>query len=226
MKKSIAGIVIGLTAGLGLIENAVADDRALAWSPIGIGLAEPVQFPSKASDVYGLRFGGFWGSHADVYGLDIGLAECSAERFAGLQVAALVNMVGEEMMAFQVAPVNVVRGDGMGLQTGVVNYDGATFIGLQLGGLNWNNGPSYGLQVSAINVNRDEYDGVLLSGFINDTERLKGFACGLFNLSYEVTGCQLGLINACDRMKGVQIGFLNLICESPVPIMPLANASF
>ena len=46
------------------------------------------------------------------------------------------------------------------------------------------------------------------------------------NVSYEFTGYQLGLVNACDRMHGVQIGLINLICESKLPAMVIANASF
>ena len=61
---------------------------------------------------------------------------------------------------------------------------------------------------------------------MNYANKFRGFGLGLVNVAYEVNGCQLGLVNACDRMHGVQFGLINLICESKLPIMVLANASF
>jgi len=241
MKKSVAVAVLGLAVGIGFVGSATADDRVWPWSPIGIGLAAPAQIPFMSSDIYGLRFGGFLGYNNDVYGIDAGVAELSTGHFAGLQAAAmtwtegnvygiqaaaLANMVSEKMLALQVAPVNAVWGDAGGLQVGLVNYDGL-FAGLQAGGvLNWNNAAAYGLQVASINVNRDDFMGLALGGLVNYSEKFKGFACGVVNVSYEVTGYQLGVFNACDQMHGVQIGLINLICESKLPIMLIANASF
>jgi len=242
MKKSVAVAIIGLAVGFGYISHAATDDRAWRWSPIGIGIAAPAQIPYMSSDVYGLRIGGFLGYNNDVYGVDVGIAELSTGSVLGLQVAgmtwteedvygvqaaAIANVIGEKMIALQVAPVNAVWGDAGGLQIGVANYDGATFAGFQVGGvINWNNGPAYGFEVSPINVNREDFLGCALGGLVNYSEKMKGFACGLINVSYEMTGYQLGLVNACDQMHGVQIGLLNLICESKLPIMLIANASF
>jgi len=242
MKNSTIAAVISLAIGLGFVGNAsAADDRAWPWSPIGLGIAAPAQLPFMSSDIYGIRIGGLLGYNNDVYGVDAGVAALSTGSFAGVQAAAmtwtegdvygiqaalLANVVAEEMIAIQAAPVNVIWGDAGGLQVGAVNYD-ADFAGLQVGGvINWNRGTSYGLQVSSINANQDEFLGCSLGALVNYSGKFKGFACGLVNVSYEVTGYQLGVVNACDYMHGVQIGLINLICESKLPIMVIANASF
>ena len=82
MKKSVAVLLTGLVVGLGFVNASNADDRAWAWSPVGIGLAAPIQLPYMTTDVYGLRLGGFFGANNDVYGLDLGVAEYSAGDFA------------------------------------------------------------------------------------------------------------------------------------------------
>lgn len=241
MKKSVAVLLTGLMVGLGFVNASNADDRAWAWSPVGIGLAAPIQLPYMTTDVYGLRLGGFFGANNDVYGLDLGVAEYSAGDFAGLQASALswtqgrcygvqlaafANVVREQLFALQMAPVNVDWDESTGVQFGCVNYDNS-FVGIEVGALiNWNCRMSYGLEVSTINANQEEFLGAAFGGLVNYAQTFTGFACGLVNVAYDVTGCQLGLINACDRMHGVQIGLLNLINESKLPVMVIANAAF
>ena len=75
MKKSTVALVIGLAAGIGFNTAARADDRAWAWSPLGIGIAAPIQLPFMDSDIYGIRIGGLFGYNNDVYGIDAGVAE-------------------------------------------------------------------------------------------------------------------------------------------------------
>ena len=241
MKKSVAVVLTGLAVGLGFVSASHADDRAWAWSPLGVGLAAPIQLPFTSTDVYGIRFGGFLGANNDVYGLDAGVAEYTAGDFAGvqasafswtqgrsygLQCAGLANVVREQAYALQAAPVNVDWAEFTGLQLGLVNYDSA-FMGIEVGGIvNWNNMMSYGVEVSAINANQEEFSGFALGGLVNYSQTFTGFSCGLVNVAYGMTGFQLGLVNACDRMHGVQFGLINMITESKLPIMVLANAAF
>ena len=241
MKKSVAAMMIGLAVGLGLSNVSKADERAWRWSPLGIGLAAPIQLPFMSSDVYGLRIGGFLGYNHDVYGLDCGVCGICGGGFRGIQldafswtegdvygvqVGAIANVVAGRQISLQVGAVNVVWGDAAGVQLGLVNYD-ADFAGVQFGGiLNWNNATSYGFEVGLVNANQEEYFGCAIGALVNYSDSFKGFGCGLVNVAYDVTGCQLGLVNACDRMHGVQIGLVNMICESKLPIMTIMNASF
>lgn len=241
MNKSTKIALAALAVALGFSSVSQADDRAWAWSPLGIGLAAPIQLPFMESDVYGLRFGGFLGYNNDVYGIDAGIAEFCADSFAGLQASALSwtegdaygvqcalfgNVVGSSAYGLQAGAINVAWDDSYGIQLGLINYD-VSFSGIQFSGIiNWNNTPSCGLQASLINGNQDEFAGASIGALVNYGERHRGFQCGLVNATYDMTGCQIGLFNACDHMHGVQIGLLNLICESRVPLMVLMNAWF
>lgn len=240
MKKSMVSLLIGLAVGLGFATASQADDRDWSWSPLGIGLAAPLQLPFMESDVYGLRFGGFLGFNNDVRGIDLGVTElCTADFIGlqgslfswtegdvcGLQVGALANVVNLKVAGVQVGCVNVDWSDVTGLQIGSVNYD-AAFAGVQLGGLvNWDTSASYGMQVATANCDQDEFRGFAV-GVVDYAVKYTGLQLGGFNVADEATGCQIGLVNACNKMRGVQIGLLNLICEGPLPAMVVANASF
>lgn len=238
MKKCM--IAATLVAALGLVSNVRADERAWAWSPIGIGLAAPAQLPYVTTDIYGLRIGGLLGFNSAVRGLDCGVAELTTGDFVGLQLAAftwteghvdgvqvgaIANVVSSDLLAAQFGAVNVVWGEAAGLQVGVVNYDAASFTGAQIGGVNWVNSPSYGLEIGVANCNQEDYVGWGLGG-VNYATKFTGFACGVVNAAYDVTGYQLGLFNACEHLRGVQIGLVNMITTSKLPIMVIANASF
>lgn len=241
MNKSIKVTLIALAVALGFNSASQADDRAWSWSPLGIGLAAPLQLPFMESDVYGLRFGGFLGYNNDVYGIDAGIAELCSDSFAGLQVAALSwtegdaygvqcsafgNVVCGNAYGLQAGLVNTVWDDAYGVQLGLVNYT-VSYFGVQLAGvINWNNTPSKGLQISLINGNQDEFSGASIGALVNYGERYTGCQIGFVNATYDMTGFQLGVFNACDHMHGVQIGLANLICESRLPLMVLMNAWF
>ena len=241
MNKSTKIALAALAVALGFSSVSRADDRAWAWSPLGLGLAAPIQLPFMESDVYGLRFGGFLGYNNDVYGIDAGIAELCADSFAGLQASvvswtegdayglqfgAFANVAGSSAYGLQAGAINVAWDDSYGVQIGLINCD-VSFSGVQLAGIiNWNNTPSCGLQASLINGNQDEFSGASVGGLVNYGERYTGFQIGFVNATYDMTGFQLGVFNACDHMHGVQFGLINLICESKLPIMVLANASF
>lgn len=205
MKKSL--IAAALASALCLVNESKADSRE-GWSPLGLGLCAPVQFPTSVrGDVYGLRLGGLYGAYADVYGLDVTLVGAQ-EHFVGLQVAA----------------VGLSQFTSVGLQATAVSVN-TTFTGLQVAALNWNNADSLGVQFAAVNANQSDFTG-WAAGALNASLRFTGFQLGAFNMADDVTGFQLGVVNAAQRLYGLQVGLLNLVCESSLPIMVLANASF
>ena len=228
MKKSIMLATAAMSVAFCLTSARAAEDkRAWPWSPIGIGIAAPIQLPYMSSDVYGLRLGGLFGYNNEMCGLDVGLVEISSYSMSGMQVSAfswtdsdayglqcggLANVVDGSFYGRQDALVNVVWGEFWGLQTGLVNYNGAAF-GVQFCGLvSWNCSVSAGWQAGLVNADQEDF---------------AGFAAGLVNYANKMVGFQLGAVNATDKMHGVQIGVINLISSSSVlPAMIIANASF
>lgn len=239
MKKLVMVMSVALTIA-GICSNAKADERAWAWSPLGIGIAAPVQLPFMNSDVYGLRLGGVLGINSDVYGLDCGLFEKTDGEFAGIQCAgftwtrgrvcglqlgALANCVFEDELAGQLGLFNVDFGETSGgFAFGAVNY-AISYYGLQIGALNWNNSSAVGLQFGVANADQEDYDGFALAG-VNFARRFSGAQFGAINFADDMTGLQIGVINATERLHGVQIGALNMIVQSKLPIMVVLNAWF
>ena len=155
--------------------------------------------------------------------------QCSAfswtvENAYGVQLAPIANVVDGDVYGIQISAVNVDWGDVWGLQLGLVDYCNS-FHGVQFGGINWNNTPSHGWQVAVANANQEDFAGFMV-GAVNYSLRMVGCQIGVLNIGDGDMGCQIGLINAVQRMHGVQIGAVNLICEGPLPIMVIANASF
>ena len=242
MKKSIMLATAAMSVAFCLTSARAAEDkRAWPWSPIGIGIAAPIQLPYMSSDVYGLRLGGLFGYNNEMCGLDVGLVEISSYSMSGMQVSAfswtdsdayglqyggLANVVDGSFYGFQSALVNVDWDEFWGLQHGAVNYDGA-FFGVQFGALiSWNNSVSAGWQTSLVNADQEDFVG-FSAGVVNYANKMTGFQLGVVNTAYETTGFQLGAFNATDKMHGVQIGVVNLISSSSVlPAMIIANASF
>ena len=235
MKK----ILFAAALAVGVVGFAKAEDRAWAWSPLGVGVAAPLQLPFTDSDVYGLRFGGVFGWNADMLGVDAGIVSLETGRMAGIQGAAftwtgdsvygiqaapIANVVDGNAFGLQVASVNADWGDVWGLQIGIVDYCNS-FHGWQIAGLNWNNTPSHGWQIAVANANQEEFGGFSV-GAVDYSPRLTGCQIGFVNLADSMTGCQIGVVNAVQRAHGVQIGFVNIICEGPLPIMVVANAIF
>jgi len=239
MKKLMLALSVALSIA-GTISNAQAEERSWAWSPLGIGIAAPVQLPYTETDIYGLRLGGLMGVNADMYGVDAGLAEVTdgsmfglqASGFSwtrgqviGLQCGAFGNVVHEDVIAFQAGMANVNLGEvSVGMACGVVNY-GITYYGLETGLINWNNSSTAGLLVGLGNVGQEDFDGVALGG-MSFARRVNGLQLGMFNLADDLSGLQIGLVNAAERVYGLQIGGINMIVNSRVPIMVIANAMF
>ena len=239
MKKSMVALTIGLAIGCGFVNQSKAEEVSQMY-PVAVSLAAPIQFPCAASDIYGFRFGGFFGAHHNMCGLDLGITELSTGTLTGLQLSAfswtegkvagaqlgvLANVVRTDATAFQLGLVNAVWGESRGVQFGALNYN-SEYTGIQLGALvNMNESTFAGLEIAPVNANQNEYFGAAF-GLVNYGQKFSGFDLGIVNVAYDVTGVQLGLFNACDTMHGVQIGLVNMICNSKLPIMVLANASF
>lgn len=240
MKKLMTMAAVAFAVAAGTMNAKADEERAWAWSPLGIGIAAPIQLPFVDSDIYGLRLGSFFGYNADVIGIDwtlvgvesgdmIGIAAAgfnwTGADVYGIQVGAVANVVRENAYGLQVGLVNADFGESSaGLEVGVVNY-ALAYRGIQLGALAWNVSSSAGFQAGAVNWDFEDYVGGAV-GVINSAGQLTGCQIGGINLAKEATGCQIGFFNATERMHGVQIGLLNLITESPFPIMVIANARF
>lgn len=240
MKKLMTMVAVAFAVAAGTTGAKAEEARTWEWSPLGIGIAAPIQLPYVESDVYGLRLGGFFGRNADVVGLDVSLAGMESGTMIGLALAGF-NWAGADAYGVQVGVVaNVVRDNAHGLQIGLVNADfgeantgfevGAfnyalAYRGLQFGVLTWNATVSAGFQAGVANYNFEDFAGAAC-GAVNFAGQLSGCQVGVINFAKDATGCQIGLVNATERMHGVQLGVLNLITESSFPIMVIANASF
>jgi hypothetical protein len=238
MKKLIIAAVAALSVGLGFA-GSDEDEAKVGYSPVGIGFVTPAQYPSARANIYGLRLSLPMSINKDVCGLDLGVVGLTSGGIYGLQVtpfnwsdggangmqiAGLANVIDNNAIAMQVAPFNMVRGDAAVAQIGVFNY-AISYIGLQMGVLNWNCTQLTGSQIGAINVNAEEMTG-FFCGALNYCDGVKGFQLGVINVADRANGLQIGAINAVNEMSGLQIGFINMICESALPLMVIANASF
>lgn len=244
MKKLMMVAVIGFAAFAATAEDSGVD-RAWNWSPIGVGIAAPIQLPFTDTDIYGLRFGGFFSRNNDVYGIDGGVVGMNNGEFAGVQ-ANVFNWSSKDVYGIQAGPLaNIVHGHFEGIQLGTFNIVySETTLGLQIGALLNYNVSFAGVQVSALNWETTKFSGLSVgllanvvkedaAGFaiapINCMNRFVGFELGAINLAEECVGFQLGFFNAANSLSGLQIGVLNLVCTDPllnVPVLPIANASF
>lgn len=244
MKKLMAAALIGLAAFAAVAEDERVE-RSWRWSPLGVGIAAPIQLPFTDTDIYGLRFGGFFGWNRDVYGIDFGVVgkndgefagvqanafNWSAKGVSGIQFGALANVDHGNFHGVQLGTFNLVFAEpACGIQLGgVLNYN-VSFSGVQAGLLNWETTNFAGWQIGGLaNLVKEDGQGFSVGGF-NCMNRFVGLELGAVNLAEEITGVQIGLFNGADKLSGVQIGLLNLVCVEPlfnVPVMPFVNASF
>jgi hypothetical protein len=176
-----------------------------AMSPLSVSLVPPLEFPPSDFTVTGLRASVLWGSHRNVYGIDLGL-------------------IG-----------NMTEGQMTGIAaSGVFNYNrgSTTAIGLQAAGIanvNLNKARIYGVQVAAVNSNKAESVVVgLQAGLVNlaSFTDIRGFQVGVYNKAHDVVGFQLGVINECDSLHGIQIGLLNFNAKGLFSVAPILNIGF
>lgn len=177
-----------------------------AVTPLSLGIAPPVQFPSDEFTVTGLRTSVLWGRHRDLYGIDIGgLGNITEQTFTGIGLS------------------------------GVFNYTQGTttVLGLQLAGLtniNTNKTSVYGLQAALganINTAASSVAGVQLAvANVSPFTDIYGFQLGVYNKAQEVYGVQIGLINVASNLHGVQIGLLNFNQKGLFVVAPIINVGF
>lgn len=177
-----------------------------AVSPVSFGIVPPIQFPPSDFSVTGLRVSALWGSHRDMYGVDLGLVgNITAQDFTGI-----------------------------GLSGGFNKTEGTTnAIGLQGAGIaNWNTGKTsiYGLQFAGIvNMNKaaSKVVGVDLA-MVNLTAQtvIYGVQAGVYNKARSVYGLQLGIVNDCTDLHGIQIGLVNFHRQGLFVVSPVINIGF
>ena len=241
MKKTVVCALTGTVLAWAAVAGEITEEeRSWKWSPIGIGLAAPIQLPPVVTDVYGLRLGGILGMNAEMRGLDAGLVEVSTRNVFGLQLAGFSWTAGDAYGVQLGALGNVVEGNAVGVQCGVVNVTKGDYCGLQVGAIdssmscagaqfsafvNWDKLASCGIQAALANFDWRSYTGLSLGG-VNFADDQLGAQLGLLNQADTVTGLQLGLINTCNELTGLQIGLINMVASSPLSVMVIANASF
>ncbi|MES2768757.1 MAG: hypothetical protein V4596_06385 [Bdellovibrionota bacterium] len=177
-----------------------------AVSPVAVGIVPPVQFPTKDFSITGLRFSALWGSHRDVYGIDLGvIGNITAQDFTGIALSG-----------------------GFNKTDGTVTAIGTQFAGIA----NWNNNKTsvYGLQFAGIvNMNKATSKVVGLDlALVNLTEQtaIYGVQAGIYNKARVVYGLQLGLINEATDLHGIQIGLVNFHHKGLFVVSPIINIGF
>ncbi len=163
---------VGRAVMIGVVSLAMAGGRAAAqeaeraqgFTPFMLGIVTPVQVPSAAWDVYGLRIDLIYGRCQTLYGLDVGLVNHVQGGMKGLQIGGVVSLV---------------EGSATGLQTGLVNLGLGGFNGMQIGGVNYAE-RARAFQIGVYN-GADHIHGVQL-GVINVTRTMVGCQLGLVNV--------------------------------------------
>ena len=241
MKK----LMYAVSTALILSSSAFAQESSLSpeehWiTPLEIGIASPIQFPSPAWIVDGIRFDLFYGDSYEVNGLDLGLVGRTRKDFRGIalnafnwydgpswgvQLGALANVSLNNVYSLQFAGIaNYVYNEMRGVQLALVNQNGP-FYGVQLGAVNWNRGVSYGVQIGVANANINEFNGASI-GLVNWADRSSGASIGVVNVAKNGSGLQLGVFNSAETFEGLQIGVLNINQNGALPIMCIVNANF
>jgi hypothetical protein len=141
------------------------------WSPIQIfpstydiyGLRLDLPF-GKNNSLYGIDFGGYNWTTSDTCGGQIGVVGNRAGNLLGVEIAAGLNWVDNEMVGCQIGLINRIDATGNGLQLGLYNAGGEDFGGMQMGAFN-RVGNMRGVQI----------------GIANACGTLYGVQLGLFN---------------------------------------------
>lgn len=177
-----------------------------AVSPVSLSLLPPIQFPPKEFSITGARVSLLWGSHRDVYGVDLGvLGNYTAQDFTGIALSGLLN-----------------RTDGT-----------TNAIGLQAAGIsNWNNNKTsvYGLQLAGV-LNRNKATSRVAGlqvALVNLSEQtaIYGAQVGVYNKARVVYGFQIGLVNETTNLHGIQIGLVNFHRQGLFVVSPIINMGF
>ena len=172
------------------------------YSPIGVSLIQPLQYPDESCDIRGLRLTLLGADHHNLYGVELG---------------GFVNFVRGDLEGLQLGLAwNQVENNALGVQFAVIaNYAGKHLAGAQLAvGVNIAKGivqePNRGIQLALVNISGD----------------LAGMQLGVFNHAANIKGCQIGVVNFAETMTGCQIGLANIITNGALPFMVLFNCNF
>jgi hypothetical protein len=145
-------------------------------SPLGFGIAPPVQFPSEEHSITGIRASLLWGKNRNMHGFDLGLiGNITDQEFYGVGIAGIFNWT---------------RGN-------------STFIGGQFAGItniNSNRSNVYGVQ-AAIFANIGDFTDIygLQIGIYNRAHEVYGLQLGIVNSCTNLHGVQIGLANFNER---------------------------
>ena len=177
-----------------------------AITPLSVGIAPPVQFPTEEFTVTGLRISALWGHHRDLYGIDVGgIGNITNQTFTGMAISGIFNMTHgtTTILGLQLA----------GLAN--INTQKTTVLGLQVAlGVNGNDAASSvaGMQIALANI----------GAFTN----IYGAQLGLYNCALDVYGLQIGVVNVADSLHGVQIGLINFNHKGTIGVSPIINIGF
>lgn len=203
-KMGLVAMAVAVMLGAGNAPGATArvDDgygQGTSFSPLGLGLIPPVQFPSVEQDIVGFRLNLLMGENRDVSFLDIGAVANVVDGYLyGVQVAGIANKVYASEGSVQIA--------------GCLNFVERGFAGIQISGLaNYAASDMNGFAIGCVNYVGGDFQGAQL---------------GVLNLVGEAEGLQIGAFNYAKSLKGLQLGVFNVIQNSPVPFLPVANCSF
>jgi hypothetical protein len=166
---------------------------SMAVADTGFQFAAPnVNVPSDPN-VTGVRLSFLHGQNQSVRGLDFGILSLSETSHAsGVAFIGGVHYVKQEMSS--------------GVAFSLVNY---------------HTGRDSGVNGAFVNVLNDT-SGAFNVGFITYAEGATLVDLGGINISRS-SAAQIGFINITDRIKGFQFGFLNLADNGFLPIFPVFN---
>ena len=199
MKKSIASIL----AVLSLFTSMPA---IAAFSPVGVSILPPLQFPPSDFSITGARISLLYGRQRDVYGLDVGvLGNIVEQDLNGISLSGLFN----------------------------INHGMTTIWFVQAAGVtNWSTQKLnvYGVQIAGFaNIVEAEssVNGLQLSlANLASHTTIRGFQVGVYNVARTVYGFQLGVVNVADSLHGIQIGLLNFHKTGLFVVSPVINIGF
>ena len=181
--------------------------------PFSVGLVPPVQTCDDVSNISGVDFGLLWACHHDVEGFAFGsIGHQARGSMLGWQLSSLYNESHGYSAGFQL--------------TGGVNYSQGAFDGMEISGLaNIVLGDVQGAQITGLANVTENFSGLQIA-VANISADVDGVQIGVYNQGVRVSGVQIGAVNVAKSLCGVQIGVGNYIEDSPVPFLPVINASF
>lgn len=140
----------------------------------------PLQIFPETIDVNGLRITFPYGNNAEVYGLDIGLAN-EAHNLYGISLAVLLTQRSENMYG--------------------INFTG--FINLS-------DGSDIGLSIAGFYNQVDTIEGFQTAFLYNQAQLVKGVQFGLVNYCRDMKGAQIGIFNVCKAQPVPFTLFFNI----------------